>query len=65
LKVAVAGGLSASCNVLVLWLLLLQSLPISILLFMWLLSFISGSIAGYFGKYVSQRAAFMATQYRT
>jgi energy-coupling factor transport system substrate-specific component len=65
LKVAVAGGLSASGNVLVLWLLLLQSLPISILLFMWLLSFISGSIAGYFGKYVSQRAAFMATQYRT
>lgn len=54
-KVAVAGGFSASSNVIVLWLLLLQSLPISLVIFMWLLSLISGLLVGYFGKYASRR----------
>jgi ABC-type thiamin/hydroxymethylpyrimidine transport system permease subunit len=59
LNVAVAGGLSASSNVLVLWSLLLQSLPISVVFFMWLLSFISGLIVGYFGKYAPKRVALI------
>jgi ABC-type thiamin/hydroxymethylpyrimidine transport system permease subunit len=54
-KVAVAGGLSASSNVLVLWLLLLQSLPISLIAFMWFLSLVSGLLVGYFGEYASRR----------
>ena len=56
-KVAVAGGLSSSTNVLVLWLLLLQSLPISLIAFMWFLSLISGLLVGYFGEYASRRVA--------
>ena len=56
-KVAVAGGMSSSSNVLVLWLLLLQSLPISLIAFMWFLSLISGLLVGYFGEYASRRVA--------
>ena len=58
-KVAVAGGLSASSNVLVLWLLLLQALSPLLIVFMWLLSLISGVIIGLFGEYASRRVASM------
>ena len=58
-RVAVAGGLSASSNVLVLWLLLLQSLSPLVIVFMWLLSLVSGVIVGCFGGYVSRRVASM------
>jgi ABC-type thiamin/hydroxymethylpyrimidine transport system permease subunit len=53
-KIAIAGGLSASSNVLVLWLLLLQGLPLSVVTFMWFLSFVSGFVVGYFGEYTSR-----------
>ena len=56
-KVAVAGGLSASSNVLVLWLLLLQGLSPLVIVFMWLLSLVSGVIVGCFGEYASRRVA--------
>jgi ABC-type thiamin/hydroxymethylpyrimidine transport system permease subunit len=56
-KAAVASGLSASSNVLVIWLLLLQSLPLLVIAFMWLLSLVSGVVVGYFGWYASKRAA--------
>ncbi|MGQ9680846.1 MAG: ECF transporter S component [Candidatus Bathyarchaeia archaeon] len=55
LKVAIAGGLSSSNNVLVIYLLLLQSLPIVLIAFMWFFSFISGLLAGYFCIYSSKR----------
>lgn len=58
-KVAVAGGLSASSNVLVLWLFLLQALSPLVIVFMWLLSLISGVIVGFFGEYASRRVASM------
>ena len=58
-KVAVAGGLSASSNVLVLWLLLLQGLSPLVIVFMWLLSLVSGVIFGCFGEYASRRVASM------
>jgi len=58
-KVAVAGGLSASSNVLVLWLLLLQGLSPLMIVFMWLLSLVSGVIVGCFGEYASRRVASM------
>jgi len=54
-KSAVAGGLSASSNVLILWLLLLQSLSLYVIGFMWLLALISGVIVGVFGWYASRR----------
>ena len=53
-KIAIAGGLSASSNVLVMWLLLLQGLPLTVIVFMWLLSFVSGFVVGYFGEYASK-----------
>ena len=56
-RVAVAGGLSASSNVLVLWLLLLQGLSPLVIVFMWLLSLVSGVVVGCFGEYVSRRVA--------
>ena len=55
IKTAIAGGLSASSNVLVLWLLLLQSLSPYVIGFMWLLSLISGALVGIFGWYASKR----------
>jgi ABC-type thiamin/hydroxymethylpyrimidine transport system permease subunit len=55
-KVAVASGLSASSNVLIMWLLLLQSLSPLVLVFMWLLSLVSGAIVGCFGEYISRRS---------
>jgi ABC-type thiamin/hydroxymethylpyrimidine transport system permease subunit len=54
-RVAVAGGLSASSNVVVLWLLLLQGLSPLVIVFMWLLSFVSGVVVGWFGEYASRR----------
>ena len=56
-KVAIAGGLSASSNVLVLWLLLLQGLSPLVIAFMWLLSLISGVVVGCFGEYASRHGA--------
>lgn len=56
-RVAVAGGLSASSNVLVLWLLLLQGLSPLVIGFMLLLSLVSGVVVGYFGEYASRRVA--------
>ena len=56
-RVAVAGGLSASSNVLVLWLLLLQGLSPLVIVFMCLLSLVSGVIVGCFGEYISGRVA--------
>jgi ABC-type thiamin/hydroxymethylpyrimidine transport system permease subunit len=56
-RVAVAGGLSASSNVVVLWLLLLQGLSPLVIVFMWLLSLVSGVVVGCFGEYVSRRVA--------
>lgn len=58
-KVAVAGGLSASSNVLVLWLFLLQALSPLVIVFMWLLSLISGVMVGFFGEHTSRRVASM------
>jgi ABC-type thiamin/hydroxymethylpyrimidine transport system permease subunit len=58
-RVAVAGGLSASSNVLVMWLLLLQGLSPLVIVFMWLLSLLSGVIIGCFGWYASRRVASM------
>jgi ABC-type thiamin/hydroxymethylpyrimidine transport system permease subunit len=55
IKAAIAGGLSASSNVLVLWLLLLQSLSPYVIGFMWLLALISGGLVGLFGWYASKR----------
>ncbi len=55
IKTAIASGLSASSNVLVLWLLLLQSLSPYVIGFMWLLSLISGALVGIFGWYASKR----------
>ncbi|MBS7619283.1 ECF transporter S component, partial [Candidatus Bathyarchaeota archaeon] len=55
IKVAIAGGLSSSSNVLVLYLLLLQSLPLFLITLMWILSFVSGLLAGYFCEYTSRR----------
>lgn len=55
LKTTVAGGLSASSNVLVLWLLLLQSLSMYVIVFMWLLALVSGTLVGLFGWYASRR----------
>lgn len=54
LEVAIAGGLSSSSNVLVIYLFLLQSLPIVLIALMWFFSFISGLLAGYFCKYCSK-----------
>jgi energy-coupling factor transport system substrate-specific component len=54
-KSAVAGGLSASSNVLILWLLLLQNLSIYVIGFMWLLALTSGAIVGTFSWYLSKR----------
>jgi len=48
-KFAIAGGLSASSNVLVLWLLLLQNISLSVIGFMWILALISGFLFGVFG----------------
>jgi ABC-type thiamin/hydroxymethylpyrimidine transport system permease subunit len=48
-KVAIAGGLAASSNVLVLWLLLLQNISLSVIGFMFILAFISGVLFGVFG----------------
>jgi ABC-type thiamin/hydroxymethylpyrimidine transport system permease subunit len=56
-KVAVAGGLSASSNVLVQWLLLLQGLSPYVIVFMWFLSLVSGVIVGQFGELASRRVA--------
>jgi ABC-type thiamin/hydroxymethylpyrimidine transport system permease subunit len=61
LKVSVAGGLSASSNVVVMWVLLLQSLPLPVIAFMWLLSLMSGLTVGYFGEYISRRATLIYT----
>jgi ABC-type thiamin/hydroxymethylpyrimidine transport system permease subunit len=58
-SVAVAGGVSASSNVLVLWLLLLQGLSPLVIVFMWLLSLVSGVIIGCVGEYVSRRVALL------
>ena len=55
IKTAIASGLSASSNVLVLWLLLLQSVSPYVVVFMWLLSLISGALVGIFGWYASKR----------
>lgn len=55
IKAGVAGGLSASSNVLVMWLLVLYSLPHTVIAFMWLLSLASGFTVGYFGEYASKR----------
>jgi len=55
IKTAITGGLSASSNVLVLWLLLLQSLSLYVIGFMWLLALVSGAIVGAFGWYASKR----------
>jgi energy-coupling factor transport system substrate-specific component len=55
IKTIVAGGLSASSNVLVLWVLLLQGLSPYVVGFMWLLAFVSGSMFGSFGWYASKR----------
>ena len=57
IKVAVAGGLSSSSNVLVTYLLLLQSLPYSLVILMWILSFASGLMAGYFCEHASRRVS--------
>jgi ABC-type thiamin/hydroxymethylpyrimidine transport system permease subunit len=54
-KAAIAGGLSASSNVWVLWLFLLQSLSPYIIVFMWLLALVSGALVGLFGQYASKR----------
>jgi energy-coupling factor transport system substrate-specific component len=59
LRVSVAGGLSASSNVVVMWVLLLQSLPLPVIAFMWVLSLVSGLAVGYFADYVSRRAALI------
>jgi ABC-type thiamin/hydroxymethylpyrimidine transport system permease subunit len=56
-RAAVAGGLSASSNVLVLWLLLLQGLSLFVIAFMWFLSLVSGVIVGSFGELASRRTA--------
>ena len=58
-KVAAAGGLSASSNVLVLWFLLLQGLSPLVIAFMWILSLISGVTVGLFGEYASKRVSSM------
>jgi ABC-type thiamin/hydroxymethylpyrimidine transport system permease subunit len=58
-KVAAAGGLSASSNVLVLWFLLLQGLSPLVIAFMWILSLISGVMVGLFGEYASKRVSSM------
>ena len=55
IKATAAGGLSASSNVLVLWVLLLQNLSPYVIGFMWLLALISGSLVGLFGCYASKR----------
>jgi ABC-type thiamin/hydroxymethylpyrimidine transport system permease subunit len=50
-----AGGLSASSNVLVLWPLAFQALPWQVIAFMWVLSFASGAIlSGYLGAKVAR-----------
>ena len=56
IKIGIASGLSASSNVLIMWLLVLQNFPLPVITFMWLLSFISGVIVGYFGEYAAKRA---------
>ena len=56
-KVAIAGGLSASSNVLILWLLLLQGFSSLVIALMWLLSLVSGVIVGCFGMYISRQGA--------
>jgi ABC-type thiamin/hydroxymethylpyrimidine transport system permease subunit len=55
IKTAIAGGLSASSNVLVLWLLLLQSMSLYVIGFMWALALVSGVLVGAFGWYSSKR----------
>lgn len=60
IKAAIAGGLSSSSNVLVLWLLYLQSLSPYIIGFMWLLALISGALVGMFGLYASRRVKQVA-----
>jgi ABC-type thiamin/hydroxymethylpyrimidine transport system permease subunit len=53
LRAYVAGGLSASSNVIVLRLLVFQALPWQVVVFMWVLSFASGAlISGYIGTIV-------------
>jgi ABC-type thiamin/hydroxymethylpyrimidine transport system permease subunit len=50
-----AGGLSASSNVLVLRFLVFQALPWQVIAFMWVLSFVSGAIvSGYLGAKVAR-----------
>jgi ABC-type thiamin/hydroxymethylpyrimidine transport system permease subunit len=56
MKVGVACGLSASSNVLVMWLLVLQGFPLTVIAFMWVLSLASGIVIGYFGEYAAKRA---------
>jgi len=55
LRAYVVGGLSASSNVVVLWLLVFQGLPWQVVAFMWLLAFASGALfTGYLGARVSR-----------
>jgi len=54
-KATMAAALSASSNVLVLWVLLLQSLSPYIIGFMWLLALVSGALVGLFGFEASNR----------
>ena len=56
IKIGIAGGLSTSSNVLIMWLLVLQGYPLAVLAFMWSLSLISGIIIGYFGEYTAKQA---------
>ena len=50
-----AGGLSASSNVILLWILVFPNLPWEVIAFMWVLSFASGAtVAGYLGSRVSK-----------
>jgi len=55
IKTAIAGSLSASSNVLVLWLLLLQGMPIYIIGLMLVFALISGALFGVFGWDASKR----------
>ena len=59
LRVALMGGFSASSNILVLRLLLLQNVPPLVIGLIFLLSFVSGCVAGYFGEYISKRASVL------
>ena len=55
-----AGGLSSSSNVIVLWLTLLQDLPSPIVVYMFVVSFVSGCLfAGYLGTRVVRTGWFL------